>query len=155
MTMTTPNPRTEEYVTGCAVTGRMLAFETLAWHDTGWLRSEPGSRLFHLGEHSRMGLRKLASEIHQFASEQQIKRTAFCRTLTGEADDEVRIEALLCMIPGLEIDVFDGDNVLHWSAREKPAMPRNVVRAQQSLAQLWAIDLAQFSLLAPVCEVPA
>ena len=136
-------------VTACAVSGRLLAFATLEWQDASWQRIEPKSRMFHLGERSRLGLRTLAAQIHEFAAKHQIVRTAFCRTLTGNPDDEARIEALLSLLPGLELDHYDSDTVLRWSARARPSLPRNLTRAEQSLVQLWAIDLAQLDVAAP------
>lgn len=136
-------------VTACAVSGRLLAFATLEWHEASWQRIEPKSRMFHLAERSRLGLRTLAAQIHEFAAEHQIVRTAFCRTLTGHPDDEARIEALLSMLPGLELDSYDSDTVLRWSARARPCLPHNLTRAEQSLVQLWASDLAQLDVAAP------
>ena len=148
-----PGPLAEQLpsgaVTACAVSGRLLAFATLVWQDANWQRIEPKSRMFHLGERSRLGLRTLAAQIHEFAAKHQIVRTAFCRTLTGHPDDEARIEALLSILPGLELDSYDSDTVLRWSARARPCLPHNVRRAEQTLVQLWAIDLAQLDVAAP------
>lgn len=138
--------------TAWSVSGRLLAAETVALQGQTWLRRTASCCMFHLTDQSREGLRAMAAQIHRFVSEQQIKTAAFCRTATGNMDDEARIEAVLLLIPGMETRVFDGDQVLRWASRERMPFPYNAERSQLSLPQLWAIDLAQRSLFAQTKE---
>jgi hypothetical protein len=136
-------------VCGASTSGRLLAWAMIVPSESGDILVNRATRLFHLPGRSLEELRAFAAGIHKFICDEDIKQVAFCRTATGYGDDgladEVRIEAALHFISGLKPTVHDGEEVSDWARRMQPSLPVNCRTWPPALAQIRAIEVAQWA----------
>jgi len=135
---------------GAAASGRTLAIARVERARDGDFLQAAGTAQFRLSDATQPGLRVMAQRIHEFLHPQPCSKVAFCRTETGYGDEglahELRVETLLQFLPGVNVVVQDGDRVREWALITRPALPVNCRHWPDTLAQVRAIEVAQFSL---------
>lgn len=143
-------PEESAVMCGAAVSGRMLAWTTLAECPGGVALQRRGTRLFHLSDRSHLALRQMPAEMLHFIQEEGLSEVAFCRTETGYDGagmaDEIRIETLLHFIPQLKVTVYDDARVRDWACHAQPGLPRGCSCWPSTLVEIRAIEIAQFEL---------
>lgn len=135
-------------IVACTMSGNLCAIATLDPGGRSWRVSRTHSRLFQLTDTSQSGLRDFARELFQFLGPLRGSAMVSCPTKTGSVlgglEDEARIETLLMMLPGLEIEKVDNEAIASWVVSANPPYPDNMPNGRNTFAQIRAIEAAQY-----------
>lgn len=135
----------QRVITTACAHGRTLAVLTAVYRMGSWSLMDAGSCLIHLDEASQDALRKLASQSLSFVKAAGVDTLHFCRagysSVMDELSNEYRIEAVLAMLPRVRLQLYDGEDVAHWSAKSSRSFFQKY--AVEGRAQARAASLAR------------
>lgn len=137
-------------VCAAAACGSLLAVVTLVPCGSSWQISKHRTRTFHLAGRQQTDLREFARQVYEFSMLERVTTLTFCRAGAASHEqglaDEVRIEALLSMIYGLDVILRHHDDVKAWSNKALATTPGISIGPLGSIAIAKAVELAQYEI---------
>lgn len=113
--------RIQRVISAASAHGRTLSVVTVEYRGGSWNLLKRGTGLVLLADASQDSMRVLASQTLELIRGAGTNKLYFCRANYTNIEEylshELMIEAVLAMLPRVNLEIYDGEAVANWSAK--------------------------------------